>query len=97
MAGLDMRCGIIPVAWDDASDNAALRPELVVKAQATELEYFKNRGVYGIVPRSQIDEYGGELIDTRWIDTNKADELNPEYRSRLVGRGFNTGKNDSRY
>ena len=46
MVDLDMRCGIIPVAWDDANDNAALRPELVVKARATEMEYFKNIGVF---------------------------------------------------
>ena len=38
-----------------------------------------------------------KLIDTRWIDTNKADESNPEYRSRLVGRELNTGKDDSLY
>ena len=38
-----------------------------------------------------------KLIDTRWIDTNKADELDLEYRSRLVGRAFNTGKDDSLY
>ena len=40
---------------------------------------------------------GGKLIDTRWIDTNKADELNPEYRSRLVGRELNDSKDDSLY
>ena len=97
MAGLDVRCGIILVAWDDANDNAALRPELVVKARATEIEYFKSIGVYDIVARSQIDECGGKRIDTRWIDTNKADELNPEYRSRHVVREFNSGNDDSLY
>ena len=61
------------------------------------MEYCKNMGVYEVVPRSQIDECGGKLIDTRWIDTNKADELNPEYRSRLVGRKSKTGKDDSLY
>ena len=90
-----MRCGIIPVVWDDANDNAALRPESVVKARATEMEYFKNMGVYEIAPRSHVDECRGKLIDTRWIDTNKVHELNPEYRSRFVGREFNTGSDDS--
>ena len=92
-----MRCGIIQVAWDDAGSNATLKPELVVKARDTEMEYFKNMGVYEIVPRGQIDECGGKLIDARWIGTSKVDELNPEYRSRLVGREFNTGKDDSLY
>ena len=97
LAGLDRRCGIIPIAWADANDNAALKTELDVKARAIEMEYFKNMGVYEIVPRGQIDECGGKLIDTRWIDTNKADALNPEYRSRFVGREFNTGKDGSLY
>ena len=61
------------------------------------MEYFKKMGVYEIVPRSQIDVCGGKLIDTRRIDTNKADELNAEYRSRLVGRESNTGRDDSLY
>ena len=92
-----MRCGVIPVAWDDVNDNSPLKPELVQAARATEMEYFQNMGVYEVVPRSELDACGGKLIDTRWIDTNKADELNPEYRSRLVGREYNTGKDDSRY
>ena len=97
LAGLDMRCGVIPTAWDDANDNAALLPNLVVKARATEMEYFRNIGVYEVVPRSELAATGGKLIDTRWIDTNKADELNPEYRSRLVGREYNDCKDDSLY
>ena len=54
-------------------------------------------GVYDIIPRSQIDECGGKLIGSRWIDTSEADELNPEYRCRLVGHEFNTGKDNSLY
>ena len=58
---------------------------------------YKSMGVYEVVPRSEIDECGGKLIDTSWIDTDKANDLNPEYWSRLVGREFNTGKDDSLY
>ena len=61
------------------------------------MEYFRNMGVYELVDREEIARCGGKLIDTRWIDTNKADEMNPEYRSRLVGREFNEGKDDSLY
>ena len=46
MASLDMLCEFIPVAWDDANDGADLRPEFVVKARVTEMEYSKNVGVY---------------------------------------------------
>ena len=37
------------------------------------------------------------MIDVRWIDTNKGDWEDPNYRSRLVGREFNTAKDDSLY
>ena len=97
IAGLDMRCGVLPTAWDDANSNAALLPGLVVEARALEMKYFRDMEVYEVVSRSELDRTGGKLIDTRWIDTNKADELNPEYRSRLVGREFNDGKDDSLY
>ena len=56
MAGLDKRCGIITVAWEDANDDATLGTEFAVSARATEMEYF-----------------GGKLIDTWWTDTSKAD------------------------
>ena len=52
LAGLDMRCGVLPTAWDDANRIAALLPELVVKARATEMEYFCNMEVYKVVSRS---------------------------------------------
>ena len=72
-------------------------PELVIEARQTEMEYFRKMQVYDVVPRDVIWQTQGKLIDTRWIDTNKADENSPEYRSRLVGREFNTGKDDSLY
>ena len=97
IAALDLRCGIVPVAWDGAGDNAALRPELVVKARATEMEYFRDMGVYELEPRSEIDACGGKHIDTRWIDTNKADGLHLEHRSGRVGGEFNTCKDDPFY
>ena len=53
--------------------------------------------VYDVVPRELTRRTQGQSIDTRWIDTSKADESNPEYGSRLVGWEFNTGKDDSLY
>ena len=35
---------------------------------------------------------GKKPIGTRWVDVNKGDEDNPEYRSRLVAKEINTGK-----
>ncbi len=35
---------------------------------------------------------GAKVIRVRWIDINKGDELNPDYRSRLVAMQFREGK-----
>ena len=37
------------------------------------------------------------MITVKWLDTNKGDKENPNYRSRLVGREYNEGKDDSLY
>ena len=36
------------------------------------------------------DQTGKDPIGTRWIDINKGDEMNPEYRSRLVAQEIKT-------
>ena len=69
----------------------------MIAAQAIEAEYFKSMRVCEVVPRSDLSECDGKLIDTPWIGISKVHELNPEYRSRLVGREFNEGKDDSLY
>ena len=33
-------------------------------------------------------------MDARWIDTDKGDKQNPKYRSRIVGKEFNTGQEE---
>ena len=42
-------------------------------------------------------EVGGKMVSVKWLDTNKGDKDNPNYRSRLVAREFNTGKDDTLY
>ena len=37
------------------------------------------------------------MVTVKWLDTNKGDKDNPNYRSRLVAREFNTGKDDTLY
>ena len=92
---LTMRNGIA-CAKDDVS-GAELLPEQVVQARKDEMSYFHKLGVYEIVPRSQQRITGGKVVSTRWIDVNKGDSLNPNYRSRLVGREFNVERDDSLY
>ena len=40
------------------------------------------------------DVTGEAPISTRWIDVNKGDESNPNYRSRWVGRDFKGSDKD---
>ena len=46
------------------------------------MNFFRRMGVYSKVRRQK----GMKVITTKWIDTNKGDHLNPDYRARLVGR-----------
>ena len=86
----------IAIAKDDVTGNE-LVPDLVRAARAEEMVYFKKLGVYKVVPRSDQRRTGGKVIGTRWVDVNKGDSSNPNCRSRLVGREFNVGRDDSLY
>ena len=61
------------------------------------MEFFRKMNAYTRCPRARIEEEKGKLIDVRWIDTNKGDTANPNYRSRLMGREFNTYRDDALY
>ena len=50
--------------------------------------------MYRKIPRSQATTNGGKVIRTRWIDINKGGDSYPNYRSRLVGKGFNNEQMD---
>ena len=52
---------------------------------------------YTRCPRSAVEEEGGKTIDVRWIDVNRGDCDDPIYRSILVGREFDTTKDDGLY
>ena len=40
---------------------------------------------------------GGKIIGVRWVDVNKGDSTDPDYRSRLVGREFSICRDDALY
>ena len=86
----------IASAKDDASGKE-LVPELVTRAREEEMSYFRKLGVYKVVPRSHQRTTGGKVIGTRWVDVNKGDAENPNCRSRLVGREFNVGRDNTLY
>ena len=57
------------------------------EARRKELEYFESMKVWLKKPREDSFKHMGKPpISVRWIDVNKGDDANPEYRSRLVAR-----------
>ena len=74
---------------DDLSGKP-LNPERVKKARREEMEEFRKHGVYNKIPVGRAWEATGKKpIAVRWVDINKGDDVNPDYRSRLVAKEIN--------
>ena len=94
---LHERCSDNLEAYDDLIGDA-LDPELMKKARKEEIIYFKKMGVYDKVEVEECYKVTGKApIAVHWVDVNKGDSLNPNYRSRLVAKEFNTGVNHDLY
>ena len=64
-----------------------------MKAREEELAEFRKHNVYAKVPLEEcyrITKKGP--IGVRWVDINKGDSTNPEYRSRLVAKEIKLSK-----
>ena len=72
-------------AWDDVPGKE-LDPKKVAAARQEEVAYIHQSKLYTKVPRSKAKEAGAKVITVRWIDINKGDNENENYRSRLVAR-----------
>ena len=80
--------------WDDLSGLES-DPIKVQEARMEEMKEFSNHQVYIKKPIKECwDNTGKEPIGTRWVDINKGDKINPEYRSRLVAQELNQSKRD---
>ena len=74
------------IYFDDVSGKW-LDNDLVAAARKEEMEVFKQHNVYTKVPLEEcLRVTGKKPIGCRWIDTDKGDDDNPEYRSRLVAK-----------
>ena len=77
-------------AWDDVTGKS-LNPKEVVKARAQEMQYVHDLKVYEIATVDECHRVTGRVpIKSRWIDINKGDDSNPNYRSRWVAKEFRT-------
>ena len=78
--------------YDEITGRRLLKAE-VIKARLEEMQQFAKHKVYVKVPIQQCyDSTGKSPIKVRWIDINKGDEENREYRSRLVAKEIKTDK-----
>ena len=81
-------------AWDDTTGEE-LDPELVRQARIEEMEEVRKHEVYEKVPIQECwDSTGKKPVAVRWLDVNKGDSVNPEYRSRLVAKDFKDSKRE---
>lgn len=72
--------------------------EGVNKARAEDIAEVHKHNLYTKVPIKECwDNTGKGPIGTRWVDANKGDEVNPEYRSRLVAQEVKTDRREDRF
>eukprot|EP00973_Karenia_brevis_P050911 7069815-Karenia_brevis.AAC.1 len=83
------------MAEDDVK-GGPLDSKKVHQARQVEMQYVWDRGIYAYAPIQQCrEETGKGPVGTKWIDTNKGDETNPVYRSRIVATEYRIHKKDS--
>ena len=83
-------------AWEDVKQ-VELDIAKVRKARKLEMEYIEKRRVYKYATRGDAKSCGQNVIGTKWIDTNKGDEMDENYRSRLVAQEFRRKEVESLY
>ena len=77
-------------AYDETSGEE-IDIDLLRGARREEIKYFRGMNVYTKVPLSECYEETGQApIGVKWVDINKGDKTNPNYRSRLAAEEFET-------
>ena len=78
--------------WDEVSGKQ-LNSEEVIAARLIEIKQFQVHDVYEKVPTEVCWEATGKApVLVKWIDITKGDEVNHEYRSRLVAKEIKMDK-----
>lgn len=82
---------------DDISGQM-LDTKLVREARGDEMKKFSQHTVYTKCPIAEcVRVTGKQPIGTKWIDINKGDASNPNYRSRLVAKEIRRGPNEDMF
>ena len=77
------------VAYDDVT-GLELDANKVYDARLKEVEFVHEKKVWSKIRRADARRKGWKVLKGRWVDVNKGDDENPNCRSRLVGKEFNT-------
>ena len=83
-------------AWDDTTGEP-LNPKEVMKARSKEMRYVREKRVGSKITRQEAAGRGIKVIKTSWLDINKGDKWNPNYRSRFVAKEFNNSGSCARW
>ena len=79
----------------DDTSGQKLDTKKVIEARKEEMNKYLQHNAYGKVPIEEAWRVSGEgPIGSRGIDSNKGDDDNPEYRSRLVAKEINRSPSD---
>ena len=62
-----------------------LDPKLTRAARKEELDELRSRRVYDVVRRSAMRP-GSNIVDVRWVETDKGTPENPKVQRRLVAQ-----------
>lgn len=73
----------------DDIKGSELDPKLARAARREEIEEFRKRKVYSVVPRSSMRP-GAKIVGVRWVETDKGVPGAPKVRCRLVAQEFAT-------
>ena len=70
-----------------------LNQEEVIAGRLQEIKQLQSQEVYEKVPVEECWTSTGKApVKVKWIDINKGDDVNHDYRSRLVAKEHKTGK-----
>ena len=85
--------------WDEYTDDLSgkpLRSDLVQQARKEEIDIFNQFPVYEKVPIEDSYYFTGKgPIGTKWVDVNKGDDEEPEYRCRFVAKEIKRRNDES--
>ena len=77
----------------DSVNGGYLKPELVREARAEELRWVKEKKIWEWRPTEECwNEAGAKPVPLKWVDTNKGDDEEPNYRSTIVAREIKKAK-----